>query len=103
MDPETGFMLQRENYFAVTDACIGCGACVAVCPKGNYRLTSQGVKTEGICEFCFACIQNCPQKAIQFVKNEKDALLRNGEVNPNARYRNEHVSLMDIKKSNSQF
>lgn len=103
MDPETGFMLQSENYFAVTDACIGCGACVAVCPKGNYRLTSQGVKTEGNCEFCFACIQNCPQKAIQFVKNEKDPLLRNGEVNPNARYRNEHVSLMDIKKSNSQF
>lgn len=103
MDPETGFMLQSENCFAVTEACIGCGACVAVCPKGNYRLTSQGVKTEGNCEFCFACIQNCPQKAIQFVKNEKDVLLRNGEVNPNARYRNEHVSLMDIKKSNSQF
>lgn len=103
MDPETGFMLQSENCFTVTDACIGCGACVAVCPKGNYRLTSQGVKTEGNCEFCFACIQNCPQKAIQFVKNEKDPLLRNGEVNPNARYRNEHVSLMDIKKSNSQF
>ena len=103
MDPETGFMLQSEHYFTVTDACIGCGACVAVCPKGNYRLTSQGVKTEGNCEFCFACIQNCPQKAIQFVKNEKDPLLRNGEVNPNARYRNEHISLMDIKKSNSQF
>lgn len=103
MDPETGFMLHSENCFTVTDACIGCGACVAVCPKGNYRLTSQGVKTEGNCEFCFACIQNCPQKAIQFVKNEKDVLLRNGEVNPNARYRNEHVSLMDIKKSNSQF
>lgn len=103
MDPETGFMLQSENCFTVTDACIGCGACVAVCPKGNYRLTSQGVKTEGNCEFCFACIQNCPQKAIQFVKNEKDPLLRNGEVNPNARYRNEHVSLMDIKESNSQF
>lgn len=103
MDPETGFMLQSESCFTVTDACIGCGACVAVCPKGNYRLTSQGVKTEGNCEFCFACIQNCPQKAIQFVKNEKDPLLRNGEVNPKARYRNEHVSLMDIKKSNSQF
>lgn len=103
MAPETGFMLQSENYFAVTDACIGCGACVAVCSKGNYRMTSRGVKTEGNCEFCFACIHNCPQKAIQFVKNEKDPLLRNGEVNPNARYRNEHISLMDIKKSNSQF
>lgn len=25
------------------------------------------------------------------------------EKNPNARYRNEHVSLMDIKRANSQF
>lgn len=103
INPETGFLLQSENYFTVTDACIGCGACVAVCPRGNYRLTSQGVKTAGNCEFCFACIQNCPQKAIQFVKNENDPFLRNGEKNPNARYRNEHISLMDIKRANSQF
>lgn len=103
IDPDTGFILQSEKYFTVTDACIGCGACVAVCPKGNYKLTSQGVTTEGSCEFCFACIQNCPQKAIQFVKNETDPLLRNGEKNPNARYRNEHVSLMDIKLANNQF
>jgi len=31
-----------------------------------------------------------------------DALLANGEVNPKARYRNEHISLMDIKRANSQ-
>lgn len=103
IDPEVGFLVQSENYFDITDACIGCGACVAVCPKGNYRFTSEGVKTAGSCEFCFACIQNCPQKAIQFIRNEKDPLLRNGEKNPNARYRNENVSLMDIKRANNQF
>lgn len=103
LDPETGFLLQSEKYFTVTDTCIGCGACVEVCPKGNYKLTSEGLKTEGSCEFCFACIQNCPQKAIQFAKNENDPFLKNGEKNPNARYRNEHISLMDIKKANNQF
>ena len=103
INPEIGFVLQSENYFTITDACIGCGACTNVCPKGNYRFTSQGIKTEGNCEFCFACIQNCPQKAIQFVKNENDPFLRNGEKNPNARFRNEHISLMDIKLSNNQF
>lgn len=103
INPEIGFVLQSENYFTATDACIGCGACVEVCPKGNYSLTSQGIKTEGNCEFCFACIQNCTQKAIRFVKNENDPFLRNGEKNPNARYRNEHISLMDIKRANSQF
>lgn len=103
IDPSTGFVLKSERCFTVTDACIGCGACVSVCPRGNYELTSQGVKMQGDCEYCFACIQNCPQKAVRFAKNENDPFLRNGEKNPNARYRNEHVSLMDIKRANNQF
>lgn len=103
IDPETGFVLQSHDCFTVTDACIGCGACVQVCPRGNYALAPQGVKIEGECEFCFACIQNCPQKAIQFAKRDDFPLLRNGEKNPNARYRNEHISLMDIKRANNQF
>ncbi len=103
LDPEVGFLMKSEKYFTVTDACIDCGICVSVCPRGNYKLSSQGVKMQGDCEFCFACIQNCPQKAIQFAKNESDPLLGRGEVNPNARYRNEHISLMDIKRANNQF
>ena len=70
--------------------------------RGNYELTSTGVKTEGDCDFCFACIHNCPQKAIQFQSLPDDPLLARGEVNPNARYRNEHVSLWSIKESNRQ-
>ncbi len=103
LNPETGFLMKSEKYFTVTDACIHCGACVSVCPRGNYELDSRGVRIQGDCEFCFACIHNCPQKAIQFAKNETDPLLGRGEVNPKARYRNEHVSLMDIKLANSQF
>ena len=94
INPEVGFLMQSQNAFIVTDACIGCGICAEVCPRGNYKLTSQGVKMEGDCEFCFACIQNCPQKAIQFKQMR--------EVNPNARYRNEHVSLWSIKEANRQ-
>lgn len=69
LDPEVGFLMKSEKCFSVTDACIGCGACVSVCPRGNYELTSAGVKMSGDCEYCFACIQNCPQKAIQFRKS----------------------------------
>ena len=94
VNPETGFLLHSQDAFTVTDACIGCGICTEVCPRGNYELTSTGVKTEGDCEFCFACIHNCPQKAILFKQMK--------EVNPNARYRNEHVSLWSIKEANHQ-
>ncbi len=56
LDPEVGFLMKSEKCFAVTDACIDCGICTYVCPRGNYELTSRGVKTSGDCEFCFACI-----------------------------------------------
>lgn len=101
IDPEKGFQMKSETSFMVTSACIGCNVCTQVCPRGNYRLTPHGVKIEGDCEFCFACIQNCPQKAIQFVK-KADGSWPGEEKNPNARYRNEHVSLMEIKLANNQ-
>lgn len=102
LDPEVGFLMKSERCFAVTDACIGCGACVSVCPRGNYELSSQGVKMQGDCEFCFACIRNCPQRAIRFRKSEDGSFPDGTEKNPNARYRNEHVSLMDIKRANNR-
>ena len=102
LDPEVGFLKKAEKYFHITDSCIGCAVCTQVCPRGNYSLETDGVKAQGDCEFCFACIQNCPQKAIVFNKVKDDALLANGEVNPKARYRNENISLMDIKRANSQ-
>ena len=42
---------------------------------------------------CFACVQNCPQKAIKLTMPER---------NPDARYRNPHVSLADIQRANRQ-
>ena len=102
LDPEVGFLMKSEKYFTVTDACIGCAVCTEVCPRGNYELTSTGVKTQGDCDFCFACIQNCPQRAIKFAELPDDPFLAQGEKNPNARYRNEHVSLWSIKEANRQ-
>lgn len=102
LDPEVGFLMKSEKHFTVTDACINCGICTYVCPRGNYELTSKGVKMNGDCEFCFACIQNCPQRAIRFVKSEDGSFPNGIEVNPNARYRNEHISLVDLKLANNQ-
>ena len=102
INPKVGFVMKSEKYFTVTDACIDCGICTYVCPRGNYELTSSGVKTAGDCESCFACIQNCPQRAIQFIKHTDGTFPDGTEKNPNARYRNENVSLMDLKQANNQ-
>lgn len=102
LDPEVGYLMHSEDYFVVTDACIGCAVCTEVCPRGNYELTSTGVKTKGDCDFCFACIQNCPQKAIKFAELPDSPFLAHGEKNPDARFRNEHVSLWSIKEANRQ-
>lgn len=87
------FPVNSEDIFEVKDHCIGCGVCTRVCPRKNYILSGNGVKHSGDCEYCLACIQNCPQKAI---------VLKSGEANPNARYRHPHISLNDIVRSNIQ-
>jgi len=47
LDPEVGFLMKSEKYFTVTDACIGCGACTDVCPRGNYSRGNNGIQIEG--------------------------------------------------------
>lgn len=103
IDPEKGFLKRSERSFVITERCIGCGVCTQVCPQGNYALTGRGAAVAGDCDFCFACIQNCPQRAIRFAEGSDDPLLAHGEVNPEARFRNEHIALADIMRANRRF
>ena len=36
LDPEVGFLMKSEKFFTVTDACIDCGICTYVCPRGKF-------------------------------------------------------------------
>ena len=83
-----------QHLIRVTDACIGCGICERVCPSGSIRVKEKkAVHIPGNCQTCLACVHACPQKAIGLTVPEK---------NPNARYRNEHVSLQELISANEQ-
>ena len=82
------------SQITVLDSCIGCGVCQSVCPMGNFYLEGGKAKRkQTTCEFCLACAQNCPQKAIGLSIADK---------NPKARYRNPHISLQEIIESNNK-
>lgn len=48
------------------DICIGCGACVGVCPVGAIALNDEGKATvdPDVCISCGACVGVCPVGAI---------------------------------------
>ena len=48
------------------ELCIGCGACVGVCPVGALELDEEGKSesNEEICISCGACVGTCPVEAI---------------------------------------
>lgn len=78
----------------IKDNCTGCGLCTKVCPRGIIDICDKcAVKQVKYCDFCLACVHICPEKAIGFSFGEK---------NPNARYRNENVSIDELIKSNNQ-
>ena len=80
------------RLFSVSDDCIGCGLGSRICPVSNVTQTDKDKPVFGErCESCFACVHNCPKKAIH-LKNEKS-----GE-----RFRNTDVSVKEIVESNQQ-
>ncbi len=64
-------MLFGAKKKIATDACNSCGICEKICPTKNIKVDGKpsfGNK----CEYCFACIQWCPQRAIEFGKLKID-------------------------------
>lgn len=57
-----------------------------------YLEGGRAKRKQSTCEFCLACAQNCPQKAIG---------LRLADKHPRARCRNPHISLQEIIDANN--
>ncbi len=58
-----------KTSFWTTDACVGCGLCVKLCPTGNIRMENQRPQWSDRCVECVACIHRCPQRAIEYGKS----------------------------------
>ena len=59
-----GVEKKTEGYF-ITDSCIGCGSCVAVCPQGCIRQDSIPFRIEQEhCLHCGNCMTACPVGAV---------------------------------------
>ncbi|MCI1666295.1 MAG: EFR1 family ferrodoxin [Atopobiaceae bacterium] len=57
--------------FHVTDACVGCGTCAAVCPLNDIGMHDGGdghaVPAWGDdCTHCMACVHRCPTQAVEW-------------------------------------
>lgn len=56
----------QDRHFVVQETCNGCGTCVQVCPVVNIELSEGRPTWQGHCEQCLACLQWCPERAIDY-------------------------------------
>ena len=69
------------------DKCIGCNACVRVCPMNNIRLTDRKAIFGDHCTVCLACVHACAEQAVS----------TNGhETLPDRQYRHPQIKLKDL-------
>ena len=57
---------ELDKNFVVSQTCISCGVCKKICPVQNIQLHDGKPEFNHHCEQCMACIQFCPEKAINF-------------------------------------
>lgn len=75
---------KADVNFSVSDACISCGKCAKRCPVNNIEMTDGKPGWQHHCEMCMACIQYCPERAIEYGGKTKD---KTRYQNPNVKGR----------------
>ena len=59
---------KSDKNFWADDKCNGCGICAKICPANNVEMINEKPVWLHRCEQCLACLQWCPQEAIQYGK-----------------------------------
>jgi len=76
-----------DNNFTVNNNCINCGICEKVCPVKNIEIVEKKPQYKHHCEQCVACIQFCPQRAINYSNvTQNRRRYTNPEINYNELY-----------------
>lgn len=70
----------KAKKFAVTDACVGCGQCAKLCPRGNISIANGKASIGTNCIGCLSCLQYCPKEAITLTEK---SVKREHYHNPN--------------------
>lgn len=75
-----------DKSFWTDEKCTSCGICQRICPADNVAMKQDKPQWQHRCEQCFACLQWCPDEAIQY-----------GRVTARKkRYRHPEVTLQDM-------
>jgi len=77
---------ESDKSFYADENCNSCGICEKVCPVNNIILINGIPEWQHKCQQCLACINFCPEKAIQFGK----------ETLKTQRYHHPEIKLQDI-------
>ena len=59
---------ESDKHFLADENCNNCGICEKVCPVNNIILIKSIPEWQHNCQQCLACINFCPEKAIQYGK-----------------------------------
>ena len=62
---------KQDKKFVLGPECNGCGICEKVCQVGNIRIEEGKPTWLQRCEQCLACLQWCPQEAVQVGKRTR--------------------------------
>lgn len=77
-----------DKDFNVDESCIGCGICKKVCPVDNIELVHGKPEWRMDCQQCMACIQFCPNEAIQISEKTRNR----------RRYKNPYITVEELEE-----